>query len=332
MEAAQGARPHRGRRLLQERRALLVRIGHGPAMVGGLIAFAASRLPLGLQVREGLDFRLDFLDFRFELRTDFLEFSLRLDAVDGGPLEALLRPSNLGAIARLDPSKPLQLPIGFVLGRNSDTSASPARTTGLGQGSVSGDYHVEHAIGVRVLQRVAVCVNREVDLREVLAVPFALEDELPFLETHPDAFAGDAGHLRRQEDRGFRQDDVDERIAGPDLLALEGRPGSLGSCFARSGRESVDERLAEDAELPLERILEHAVKRAARLLELVLDTHREILPSLVRTAFAERGPLSFNPVELMVWRFHIVFATSPILQRKAPPGRLSGAYGDGVCS
>ena len=125
MEAAQGARPHRGGRLLQERRASLVRIGHGPATVGRLIAFAASRLPLGFQVREGLDFRLDFLDFRFELRTDFLELPLRLDAVDGGPLEALLRPTDLRAVTRLDPSKPLQLPIGLVLRRNSDTPRVP---------------------------------------------------------------------------------------------------------------------------------------------------------------------------------------------------------------
>src|SRR5213594_5105886 len=167
-------------------------------------------------------------------------------------------------------------------------------------GPVPGDYHIEDAIGIRVLQRVAVRVDRQVDLREILTVSLALEDELSLLEPHANAFPGDAGHLRGQENRGFGQDDVDERIAGADLLALERRPRSLGTGFARSRRESVDERLAEDAEFPLERILEHAMKRAARLLELVLDTHREILPSLVRPAFAERGPLSFNPVELMV--------------------------------
>jgi len=50
---------------------------------------------------------LDFFDFRLELRADFLELPLGLDAVDGGPLEALLRPTDLRAIARLDPSKPL---------------------------------------------------------------------------------------------------------------------------------------------------------------------------------------------------------------------------------
>src|SRR5437867_5555207 len=167
-------------------------------------------------------------------------------------------------------------------------------------GPVPGDYHIEDAIGIRVLQRVAVRVDRQVDLREILTVSLALEDELPLLEPHANAFPGDAGHLRGQENRGFGQDDIDERIAGADLLALEGGPRSLGTGFARSSRESVDERLAEDAELPLERLLEHAMKRAARLLELVLDTHREILPSQVRTAFVERGPLSFNPVELMV--------------------------------
>src|SRR2546422_10317522 len=176
-------------------------------------------------------------------------------------------------------------------------------------GPVPGDYHIEDAIGIRVLQRVAVRVDRQVDLREILTVSLALEDELPLLKPHANAFPGDAGHLRGQENRGFGQDDVDERIAGADLLALEGRPRSLGTGFAGPRRESVDERLAEDAELPLEGILEHAMKRAARLLELVLDAHWGILPSLIRTAFAKGAvPSLVNPVELMVYRFHIVFA------------------------
>src|SRR2546425_11818048 len=34
----------------------------------------------------------------------------------------------------------------------------------------------------------------------------------------------------------------------------------------------------------------------------------------------------------MVWRFHIVFATSPILQWKRCLGRRSGDHGGGFCS
>src|SRR5207245_4960098 len=79
------------------------------------------------------------------------------------------------------------------------------------------------------------------------------------------------------------------------LLSLERGPRGLGAGFAGSRRESVDERRTEDAELPLERILEHAMYRAARLLELVLDTHWGILPSLIRTAFAERAVPSLQP-------------------------------------
>src|SRR5207253_8807490 len=48
-------------------------------------------------------------------------------------------------------------------------------------------------------------------------------------------------------------------------------------------------------ELPLERILEHAMERASRLLELVFDTHWGILPSLTRTAFAKRAVPSLQP-------------------------------------
>ncbi len=107
MKAAQGARSHRGGRPLQERGALLLWIGHAPATAGPFIAFAASRLPLGSQVREGLDLRLYLLDFRLELCADFLELPLRLDPIDGGPFQALLGPTNLRAIACLDPLKPL---------------------------------------------------------------------------------------------------------------------------------------------------------------------------------------------------------------------------------
>src|SRR5207249_1479996 len=139
----------------------------------------------------------------------------------------------------------------------------PPERPDLKDAPVSGDHHVEHAIGIRVLQRVVVCVDRQVDFREVLTVSLSLEDELPLLEPHANALARDAGHLRGEEDRRFRQDDVDEGIAGADLLALECGPRGLGTGFAGSRRESVDERLAEDAELPLERILEHAVDRPA---------------------------------------------------------------------
>src|SRR3989442_1508895 len=162
-------------------------------------------------------------------------------------------------------------------------------------GPVPGDYHIEHAIGIRVLQRVAVRVDRQVDLREILTVSVSLEDELPLLEPHADAFPCDAGHLRGQEDRRFGQDDIDERIAGADLLPLEGGPRGFGTGLPGPCRESVDEWLAEDAELPLERILEHAMDRAARLLELVFDTHWGILPSLIRTAFAKRAVPSLQP-------------------------------------
>jgi hypothetical protein len=107
MKAAQRARPDRSCRLVQQRGSFLVRIGHAPATAGRFIAFAASRLPLGPQVRQGLDLRLDLVDLRLEFRADFLELPFRLDPVDGGPLEALLRPTDLRAIARLDALKPL---------------------------------------------------------------------------------------------------------------------------------------------------------------------------------------------------------------------------------
>src|SRR5207249_10783745 len=73
-----------------------------------------------------------------EFRADFLEAPLRLHPVDGGPLEALLRATNLRAIARFDLSKPLQLPIGFLRGWNADTSVSSARKTGFKGRSGSG--------------------------------------------------------------------------------------------------------------------------------------------------------------------------------------------------
>src|SRR3989442_12884422 len=132
-------------------------------------------------------------------------------------------------------------------------------------GPVPGDYHIEHAIGIRVLQRVAVRVDRQVDLREILTVSLSLEDELPLLEAHANAFPCDARHLRGQEDRRFGQDHIDEGIAGADLLPLECGPRGLGTGFAGSPRESKDERLAGGAGLPLERILAHWTNRPTRL-------------------------------------------------------------------
>src|SRR5207245_11715805 len=111
--------------------AVLYRDRHAAAKLERHIAFPASRPPLGRQVREDLDLRLHLLDFRLKFRADFLEPPLRLHAVDGRPLEALLRATDLRAIARFDLSKPLQLPIGFLLGRNSDTSVSSAQMTGF---------------------------------------------------------------------------------------------------------------------------------------------------------------------------------------------------------
>src|SRR5205823_8695519 len=90
-----------------------------------------------------------------------------------------------------------------------------------------------------------------------------------------------------------------------DLLALRGGPRGLQPCLAGAGRESVDERFTKDAELPLERILQHAVKRAPCLLEFVLYAHGGIfafLPDCMRSCF----PASAHE-EQMRSRFHIVF-------------------------
>src|SRR2546427_472390 len=99
---------------------------------------------------------------------------------------------------------------------------------------VPGDYHIEHAIGIRVLQRVAVRVDRQVD------------------------------------------------------------PCGI----------------------------------TARLLELVLDAHWGILPSLIRTAFAKGAvPSLVNPVELMVYRFHIVFARTGFSIGSRGPDRAAHVKG-----
>src|SRR2546429_3637995 len=120
--AAQRARTDLGGRLRQKLCSLLVRIGHAPSTARGLKAFVASRLPLGLQVREQLDLRLDLVDLRLEFRANLLELPLRLDAVDRGPFQALLAPSDLREVPRLDASNSPQLSIGLVIGRQSATS------------------------------------------------------------------------------------------------------------------------------------------------------------------------------------------------------------------
>src|SRR5207237_10489687 len=148
-------------------------------------------------------------------------------------------------------------------------------------------------------------VQRKVDVREIGPVPVALEDQLPFVQADADPLPRDAGHLGGQENGGLGQDYVDERIPRPDLLALKGGPRGLQPCLAGAGRESVDEGFTEDAELPLERILQHAVKRAPALLEFVLYAHGGIFAFLhdcLRSCF----PASAHE-EQMRSRFHIVF-------------------------
>src|SRR5439155_16585581 len=115
---------------------------------------------------------------------------------------------------------------------------------------------------------------------------FRSEDQLPFVQADPDPLPRDARHLGGQEDGGLGEDHIDQRIARPDLLALQGGPRGLEARLAGAGRESVDERFTEDAELPLERILQHAVKRAPGLLEFVLYAHGGIIAFLIRTAWA----------------------------------------------
>src|SRR2546430_17413587 len=88
-------------------------------------------------------------------------------------------------------------------------------------GPVPGDYHIEHAIGIRVLQRVAVRVDRQVDLREILTVSLALEDELSLLGPHGNAFPGDARHLPGEENQGFGPAGIYERVAGRVFPALQ---------------------------------------------------------------------------------------------------------------
>ena len=131
MEAAPSARADGRGDLLQRLRAF-VPLCHESESHAGQIALLASVPPLGLQVREGLDLRLNFPDLSFEFRADPLEFSLRLQAVDCRILERMLGPTNLRAVSRLDPSKPLQLAFDLVHGRNDRTSL--ARPPGAARG------------------------------------------------------------------------------------------------------------------------------------------------------------------------------------------------------
>src|SRR5207245_6771899 len=110
---------------------------------------------------------------------------------------------------------------------SSDPRRPPRAETDSARHPLPGAHHVEDAIGIRVLQRVAVRVRGEIVFREVRSVAFPLEQELSLLETHANAFPGDAGHLRGQEDRGIRQDHIDDRIPRPDLFPLESRPRHL---------------------------------------------------------------------------------------------------------
>src|SRR5207249_10952566 len=88
MKAAQRAGSDLGGRPRQKLGAFLVRTGHAPARAGGLKAFAASRLPPRLQVRERLGLRLDLVDLRLESRADLLQPPPRLDAVHRAPVAA----------------------------------------------------------------------------------------------------------------------------------------------------------------------------------------------------------------------------------------------------
>src|SRR5207302_312783 len=120
----------------------------------------------------------------------------------------------------------------------------------------------------------------------------------------PEPFQFSFELVRGEENRGFREDHVDQRIPRPDLLALQRRPRRLEPRLARAGREAVDERFPENPQLALEGILEHSAKRPPGFLELVLNTHEGIFAFLPdRTAFRAIRP---QPIEEeMRSRFHI---------------------------
>src|SRR5205823_10164847 len=248
----------------------------GPRTVGSLKAFAgASRTLLGAEVREFLDLRLDLFDLPLELRPDPLEPPFSLQPVDGRAFQELLGPSDLGPIARLDAAETFQLPFDLVRRRNVSALPWPARgpSETLGRGPFAGDDHVEDAIGIRVLQRVAVRVLRQVHDREVGAVAIPLDQELVRVQPDPHALPLDARHLGRQEDGRIGEDHVDEGIPRPDLLSLERGAGSLQPRLPRTRGKAVDEGLPKDAELAFERILQHALNGPPGLLKLVLNAH-----------------------------------------------------------
>jgi len=82
-----------------------------------------------------------------------------------------------------------------------------------------------------------------------------------------------ASSARRERFAIIRLDQDDNPLFIPEPRRLEPR-------FARTRREPVDERLPEDAEFSLERILQHAVDRAPGLFELILGAHGGILADL----------------------------------------------------
>src|SRR6266571_2861325 len=92
--------------------------------------------------------------------------------------------------------------------------------------------------------------------------------------------------------------EVDLREVRPVPFPLERGPRRLEPRLPRPRREAVDERLSEHAELPFERVLEHAVNRTARLFELVLDAHGGI-PLLPLGPPSDSRSLSLNPKEIM---------------------------------
>src|SRR5437879_5102101 len=306
VQPTQGALPDLGGDLLADV-GTFARRAHEAGWPGAFIAFPGSLFVFRHPVREGLDLRLDPFDLPLELRSDPFEFPFRLQAVHGVFLHRVLGSPDLRAVPRLDPPEPFQFSFELVRGRNLRTprAGSPEPRASV-VGPLPGDYHVEDAISIRVLQRVAVRVQGQVDDAEIGAVPVALEDQLALVQAYPDALARDARHLCGEENRGFREDHVDQRIPRPDLLALQRRPWRLEPRLARAGRETVDERFPENPQLALEGILEHSVKRPPGFLELVLNTHEGIFAFLPdRTAFRAIRPQPTE--EEMRSRFHIVF-------------------------
>src|SRR5437870_1678709 len=312
VQPTEGAFSDLGGDLVEDDRAFRRR-AHEAGWPGAFIAFAGSLFLFRHPVREGLDLRLDPFDLSLKFRSDPFEFPFRLQAVHGVFLHRVLGSPDLRAVPRLDPPESFQFSFELVRGRNLRTPA-PAHPNWRAsvEGPLPGDDHVEDAIGIRVLQRAAVRVQRQVDDAEIGAVPVALEDELALVQAYPDALARDARHLRGEENRRFREDHVDQGIPRPDLLALQRGPRRLEPRLARAGCEAVDERFPENPQLALEGILEHPVKRPPGFLELVLNTHEGIFAFLPdRTAFRAIRP---QPIEIeMRSRFHIVFERGRII-------------------